>query len=687
MSDFLFEIGFEEFPPSFIEPAAEFIRKSFTDAMTAERIAPLKTEISWTCSRIALRAFGFPKIQPDLREKVIGAPKKVAVSPDGSLSKAGEAFLKKYNITEYFFETQEKGDVICGWNTAPGKNSNEILLAIAEKTLSSIPFKKSMRWGAKTLLFARPIRWILFLIDDKPVQHQFHGIEFSRTSFGHRFMAQGPAEGVTVNNYEKVLEEKKVIADPAKRREMIRSSVLSIIKSRNGVEKIDEELLEQIVALTEYPHAIIGNIPQKYMELPPELITLVLKTNQRYFTVYEQGKNRLLPCFISILNNVPADDSFVAKGNEKVVAARLSDAAFYYYDDRGRDFSGLTLELKKVMFQKDLGSYFDKMSRVEKIAEMLAGKYFNQTLGGTSIDDIKKAALLLKNDLITGVVFEFPELQGTMGRYYAGYAGFSEETALAIEEHYMPRFSGDKLPQTVTGTILSLAEKFDTIAGGFMAGMKPTGTKDKFALRRNAIGLLQIAVAKNNGLNLREVFVYACDLVKAHNPKLACDIEEILDFMKQRYQTVLELDTPIVQSAVESDADIPFDVKKRAETIAQLLKEKDILDMAQLYKRSKNILKNLELGEKKVNPELLKEAPEIELFETINSTIDRVKNLKENLDIAREIIKIKPVLDRFFDKLLVMDEDRNIRENRVNLINLVVVLVKRNIGDISYLNI
>jgi len=686
MSNFLLEIGFEEFPPSFIKPAAEYIRKNFVEKMMVQRIKPDATKIFYTSSRIGLRINGFETMQPSIREKVQGAPKKIALDKDGNLSKAGQAFLNKYGLTDYFFEDSKKGEVITGWYEEEGKDSEKILLEIFDDVLDSIPFKKSMKWADSKLLFARPLKWILFLIDDKPLEHTFYETKFSKVSYGHRFLSPGPLE-VTIENYEDLLRENYVIASGKKRREAIEYIVKKACVDKGGIPKIDTGLLEEVANTVEYPHAIIGDIPAKFISLPPELTTQAMKKHQKYFALPKNENGEILPHFISILNNIPKDDAVVKKGNEKVLLARLADSAFFYENDKKENFPALTEKLKNVVYQKDLGSYYDKIQRTAKIGIFLAEKYFD--LPALEVAKVEKTINLMKNDLVTaGMAKEFKELQGVMGKYYALNSGADKEVALSVEEHYLPKFAGDKLPSTLTGKIVSMADRIDTIAGCFMAGLKPTGSKDKFAVRRNAISLLLVATSLDNiFINLEEVFDFASTLVKEHNSALEVGKKEILDFMKQRYYAIFDYKTTVVQSSIESGFLSPLGVKKRADVIAKLLEEKDIVDMIQLFKRSQNILKKADNPELDVELSLLSEDAENRLFEIVSATEERIKTISENFEMAKKILDIKPYLDKFFDDVMVMHEDEVIRNNRLNLINRVVKLVRDNIGDISYLNI
>ncbi|MBQ3369015.1 glycine--tRNA ligase subunit beta [bacterium] len=681
MSDFIFEIGYEEFPASFILPFVSQIKEKILSDLEKQRITVGECREFSTCSRTALVCTGLPEKQPDIREKVTGAPKKVALNADGTLSKAGEAFLAKNKITEYFFENSEKGEVIAGYVEEKGKELAEVIAPIVKAALHAANFKKSMRWAENTFAFARPIRWIMLSIDGKPVEDDFEGIKFSSTSFGHRFLSNGALQ-VNAQNYCETLEAHYIFADRAKRREYINSEVAKKAAEFGLTANIDENLLDEVTDMVEYPHVVIGNIPEKYKNLPVELVVKVLKKDQRYFTLCD--KNGQVVKFASVLNNIPRDDSVVVEGNEKVVSARLSDAAFYFNDDLAKDFAALSERLKGVLFQKDLGTYSDKVERICKIAKFIADKCFS--LDTAACDRLLTAGKMIKNDLVTGVVFEFPDLQGIMGRYYARHAGFESDVCEAMYEHYLPINAGDELPKTEIGTILSMADKIDTIVGGFMAGMKPSGSKDKFAIRRNAIGFL--TVAQNYGLNIKEVVDFAWELVKPRIKNLKSEMkQEIIDFIVARYSAVLSFDTPVIQAAAARDAELPKTVAKRAETIAKVLKESDISGLVQLYKRGCNILKKQEVVPGEVNESLFEQDEEKKLFAEVCKVENEIKTMNDNFEIAMKILSLKPALDAFFDAVFVMHDDIKIRANRMNLIGKVTGLVAENIGEISFLNI
>ena len=681
MSDFIFEIGYEEFPASFILPFVSQLKEKILSELEKQRVTVGNCREFSTCSRTALICTGLPEKQPDIREKVTGAPKKVALNADGTLSKAGEAFLAKNKITDYFFENSEKGEVIAGFVEEKGKTLEEVIAPIVKAALHAANFKKSMRWAENTFAFARPIRWILLSINGKPVEDDFEGIKFSKTSFGHRFLSNGALD-INASNYYEILSSHYIMVDRTERKELIRSEVAKKAEGLGLIANIDENLLDEVTDMVEYPHVVIGNIPEKYKNLPVELVVKVLKKDQRYFTLSD--KNSQVIKFASVLNNIPRNDSLVIEGNEKVVAARLSDAAFYFNDDLAKDFGALKEKLKGVLFQKDLGTYSEKVERICKIAAFIAGKYF--TLDDAAKKRLQTAGEMIKNDLVTGVVFEFPDLQGIMGRYYALHAGFEKDICEAMYEHYLPINAGDALPTTEIGTILSMSDKIDTIVGGFMAGMKPSGSKDKFAIRRNAIGFL--TVAQNYNLDIKEVVEFAWDLIvpRIKNAKEEMK-QEIIDFIVARYNGVLSFDTPVIQAATARNAEFPKVVAKRAETIARLLKESGISELVQLYKRGCNILKKQEFSVGTVNESLFEQDEEKNLFAEVVKVENEIKTMHDNFEIAMKILSLKPALDAFFDAVFVMHDDLKIRANRMNLIGKVTTLVAENIGEISFLNI
>ena len=681
MSDFIFEIGYEEFPASFILPFVSQLKEKILSELEKQRVTVGNCREFSTCSRTALICTGLPEKQPDIREKVTGAPKKVALNADGTLSKAGEAFLAKNKITDYFFENSEKGEVIAGYVEEKGKTLEEVIAPIVKAALHAANFKKSMRWAENTFAFARPIRWILLSIDGKPVEDDFEGIKFAKTSFGHRFLSNGALD-INASNYYEILTAHYIMVDRAERKEFIRSEVAKKAEELGLIANIDENLLDEVTDMVEYPHVVIGNIPEKYKNLPVELVVKVLKKDQRYFTLSD--KNSQVIKFASVLNNIPREDSLVIEGNEKVVAARLSDAAFYFNDDLAKDFGALKEKLKGVLFQKDLGTYSEKVERICKIAAFIAEKYF--TLDDAAKKRLQTAGEMIKNDLVTGVVFEFPDLQGIMGRYYALHAGFEKDICEAMYEHYLPINAGDALPATEIGTILSMSDKIDTIVGGFMAGMKPSGSKDKFAIRRNAIGFL--TVAQNYSLDIKEVVEFAWNLIvpRIKNAKEEMK-QEIIDFIVARYSAVLSFDTPVIQAATARDAEFPKVVAKRAETISRLLKESGISELVQLYKRGCNILKKQDFTVGTVNESLFEQDEEKNLFAEVVKVENEIKNMHDNFEIAMKILSLKPALDAFFDAVFVMHDNADIRTNRMNLIGKVTNLVAENIGEISFLNI
>ncbi len=688
MSDFLIEIRYEELPPSYIKIFSSHMMTQLEKKISDENVKRGQIKLMHTCSRLALKGSGFPEKQPDTEKTIFGPPEHIATDEKGNLTKAGESFCRQNGLNSSecsFVEKGKKGRVISGVKKTEGKYLEDILFEFLQESLLSVPFPRTMRWSNHEMFFARPLKNILLFVNDKPVMKKIQHITFSELSRGHRFLSPEAFRPVT-DEYEDELEKRKVIVNHKQRKEFIRNKIMDISNNLGASGCIDEELLEDVTSMTEYPHVIKGSIPESYMTLPPELVTKVLKKDQRYFSLLNSDQKTLKPNFISILNTVPEDENLVVKGNEKVVNARLSDAEFYYRDDLDSDFKKYTEKLREVTYHKKLGSYFQKTVRIRSLAKYIAKKYFNLTKEEKS--ELENAAMLLKNDLLTGVVSEFPDLQGIMGRYYALNSGIPETTAIAIEDHYRPAFKDDKLPRNKTGTILSIAEKTDTIVGGFMAGMKPTGSKDKFAIRRNALGMLETARTMS-GLNIIEIIKKASELIKKDNGSLKNMDEEITSFMKKRYFGLFDVEKPVVQSAASGSFAFPEKVATRVNVISNLIESgSEINNMALLFKRCKNIIeKSDDSIPEKINPDFFEDNEETELFNCIAQTEKFIEKKSDNIEIAREIIKIKPLLDNFFDNVMVMTENPDKRRNRLAMTKKVTEIVREHIGDISYLNI
>lgn len=688
MSDFLIEICYEELPPSYIKIFSSHIMTHLKKTLSEENVDSGQLKIMHTCSRLAVKGRRFPEKQPDTEKTIFGPPEHIAIDEKGTFTKAGESFCRQNDLNPSdcsFVKKGKKGRVISGVKKIEGKHFEEILFEFLQKSLLSVPFPRTMRWANYNMLFARPLKRILLFVNDKAVVKKIEHITFSEMSRGHRFLSPEAFRPV-INEYESELENRKVIVNHEKRKKFIRKRILEISDKLGASKCIDEELLEDVTAMTEYPYVIEGSIPERYMTLPPELVKKVLKKDQRYFSLMSSDKKTLKPNFVSILNTVPEDENLVAHGNEKVVNARLSDAEFYYHDDLNSNFRKYTEKLREVTYHKKLGSYFDKIERIRSLAKYIAEKYFHLTEKESS--ELENAATLLKNDLLSGVVSEFPDLQGIMGRYYALNSGISKTSATAIEDHYRPAFKDDKLPRNKIGTILSLADKADTITGGFMAGMKPTGSKDKFAIRRNALGILEIARSISE-LDIIKIINEASVLIKKDNESLKRMDEEIADFMKKRYFGLFDVEKPVVQSATETDFSVPHKVETRVRVISNLIEAgSDINNMALLFKRCKNILeKATDNIPEKVNPDFFEDTEETELFTRIKQTEKFIEKKSDNIEIAKEIIKIKPLLDDFFDNVMVMTESSDKRKNRLAIMKKVTEIVREYIGDISYLNI
>ncbi len=683
MVSLLFEIGYEEFPPSFIVPTADFLLRSLSDRLKEHRLPFTSARHYSTSSRIALIIEGLPASQPDLKEKVTGAPRRIAVAEDGSLTKAGEAFLRKNWLTEYFFESTPKGEVIAGWREEEGAPLADVVVALLGEILEKIPFKKSMRWGNYDISFARPIRWILLMLDDVVIHSSFHGIPFSEHSFGHRFLSPNSLT-VTPDTYVEILKNHFVIVEREQRKEMIKDAIVMTAERLLAPPLYDNAMMAEVVDSVEYPVCVSGKIPEKYMDLPSELIVKVLASDQHYFT-FQKSDGTLLPEFLATLNNDPERKEPVIRGCEKVVSARLADAAFYFEEDLATPFDSFGEKLADMLYHKDLGSYADRAVRVKETALFAAKMWFE--LSDTEISNLKKAAFHAKNDLVSGVVYEFPDLQGVMGYYYAKRWNASEDVALTMKEHYLPRWLGDEFPSNRIAELVAIADKTETIVGGFMAGMKPTGSKDKFAIRRTALTLLSLLIKMNVPVDLVELFAFAGKQIIEYNGSLSYNPQDLADFISQRYDAVLSADTAVVKTVLSSGWSVPSDVAGRAAALDSVKNHEELVALSALFKRAGNILKKAGNRSKtEVVEHLLQEDAERRLFAIVSSVKQALATEADKVKQIEKITEIKPALDTFFDDVLVMDPDVRVRENRLSLLDTVVSLVKTTVGDISHLN-
>ena len=503
----LLEIGVEELPSRFRQTTLDQIENNLSKLLKEERINFDNIEKYATPRRLTFVIKNLADKATDLEEEVKGPAKKIAVDADGNFTKPALGFMKSKGLDpeNVYFKQLGNAEYLFGTIKQEGKHTSEVLKNIVPEAIKNVTFPKAMRWGGKNMRFARPIRWMVALLNNEVLDIDLEGIKSSNITRGHRFLGEKEFEVNSVEEYFEKLDKNFVVLDQHKRKEMIREQAVEVAKSLGGEVELDEDLLEEITFLVEYPTAFYGEFDEEYVKLPKEVVTTPMKEHQRYFPVSKDGK--LLPNFIAVRNGDSNRIDLVKAGNEKVLRARLADALFFYHEDTKKPLESFVDKLQTVVFQAKLGTVYDKTLRIEKLSQVILNE-LNMT---ESKENTLRAAKLCKADLVTNMVFEFTELQGIMGRDYAQVSGENEEVCQGIFEHYLPRFAGDILPETNTGIALSIADKLDSIAGFFAIGIKPSGSQDPYALRRQALGILSILLDRKLSVNLNNLINAALD--------------------------------------------------------------------------------------------------------------------------------------------------------------------------------
>ncbi len=662
------EIGTEEIPAAFLPKAQadmeSLIRKEFESA----RLSFGEVRTLATPRRLALLVQGVDDRQPDAEVTALGPARKVAFDADGNPTKAAEGFARGQgvDVADLVVATTEKGDYVSVTKRIVGRPTAEILGEILPRLIGAIPFRKSMRWGDLDVRFARPMHWIVALFDGVVVPFSFGSVKSGSASRGHRFMANSVFPVRDFAHYLEECERHFVIPDPEKRKEIIRREVEQAARAVGGRVLPDEDLVEQVAFLVEYPSVVCGTFEKDFLQVPKEVLITSMREHQRYFSLVDEN-GKLLPHFITVNNTLAEDPAVVARGNERVLRARLSDARFFFEEDKKISLEERVAGLKGVVYQAKLGTSYEKMERFRKLAEGLSAR-----LAPALTEQVTRAAYLCKADLVTGMVGEFPELQGIMGREYALIAGENPEVARAIHEHYLPTQAGGELPSTDTGAFVSIADKLDTICGCFGVGLIPSGTADPYALRRSAIGIIAIILDRGYDLSLPDL---VADSLKLLQEKLTREFDtvrsEVLEFFRGRYVNLMTGRYPAdaVEAAVAASFDNLNDTAARIAALAEFKERPDFEPLAVAFKRVCNIVKQgIDVP---VEEALFQEEAERELFRAFNavSMIAREKIAAgDYLAALTEIAGLRGAVDAFFDQVMVMAEDERVKSNRLALL-------------------
>jgi glycyl-tRNA synthetase beta chain len=676
------EIGCEELPAGFIPRATAEMEAIITKELAIARLTFSEIKTLATPRRLVLVVKGIPAVQPDAEITATGPSLKAAYDANGKPTRAAEGFARGQGVDVAALQTitTDKGEYLFASKHEVGRPTYEILAEILPVLVANIPFKKSMRWGDGDVRFARPVHWIVALFDATVVPFSFGTIESGKISRGHRFMANTTFPVSDLAGYLVECERHFVIPDPEKRKEIIRRETHRIAAASGGHLLPDEELLEQVSYLVEYPSAVHGTFSAEFLKVPKEVLITSMRSHQRYFSVIDASSG-LLPGFITINNTLTEDPSVVVKGNERVLRARLSDARFFFEEDQKVRLDARVESLKKVVYQQKLGTSFEKMERFRSLAEGLADRLNPAIKSQTS-----RAAWLCKADLVSSMVGEFPEVQGIMGREYALLEGETVEVANAIAEHYLPTQAGGDLPASDIGAFVSIADKMDTICGCFGVGLIPTGAADPYALRRATIGIIAIILDKGYRLSLRSLINESLQLLSAklNRPKELV-AGDVLEFFRSRFVNLLgsSYASDAVEAAIAAGFDDLVDARARVTALAEFKTHPDFEPLTVAFKRVGNIVK--EGVDALVDTSLFQDGAEGDLYEaiqTVKSSADGLISAGLWLDALTKIATLRGPVDRFFDKVMVMAEDPQVRTNRLALLTRIADLFGK-IADFS----
>ena len=662
--DLLFEIGTEEIPAHVMPHLLEDLAQLAETMLKEHRLAYEKVRTLGTPRRAALIVTGLAERQEDINTETRGPSVAIAFDADGNPTKAGAGFARGQGVDPSAL-IQRDGYVYASVHES-GAATAELLTSLLPDLVRAIPLPNSMRWGDLDFRFIRPIRWFVALYGTEIVPFTLAGVTSGNHSRGHRTLAPADFVITSAADYEAACEKAYIIVDPERRRAMICEQITETAKACGGTAEITPDLLEEVLYLVEYPTALSGSFEEKYLALPAEAVITPMRDHQRYFPV-KAADGSLLPAFITVRNGGKAHLDVVAHGNERVLRARLADAQFFFDEDRRKSLAEHREKLKTVVFQRGLGSMYEKTERLMTLTTAIVEEMAAGDTDDAALADARRAAELSKADLVTGMVTEFTELQGIMGREYALLDGESPAVARAIDEQYMPRFAGDELPQTPLGVALSAADKIDNIVGTFSQGRIPTGSQDPFGLRRQALGLVLMLIEQESTMLLSDLVDEACDLYDLEEFRDKMQVY-VADFIRLRLKNVLS-ERGVrydVQEAVLGDVDLVADVPVRAAYVERLLASEGGEALVQSFVRVGNIARSVTGGT--VDPALFKAEEEGALLSAYQAAAAARAEGEDTLPAEQALGR---AIDTFFDAVMVMDKDARVKENRLSLLKMI----------------
>jgi len=672
--DFLLELGTEELPPKLLKNLSNALKENLVSELKSLDLTMGEVRAFATPRRLAVSIASLQSEQEnqliERKGPAVGSPER-AIDGFARSNGVDVSTLEKRTVgnKEYFFFKSEK----------TGDKTEDLLPNAVEIAINNIPITRAMQWGDLDYSFVRPVHWLVMLLDEAVVTADIMGLESGNTTRGLRFTGEQFFKISHANQYQSLMTEKAQIeVDFDTRKETIRKQVNAVAAKNNATAVIDESLLDEVCALVEYPKAFSGNFDEKFLDVPEEVLISAMKSHQKYFHMVD-AELKLLPAFISVANIESSDLSIIVNGNERVIRPRLADSEFFWEQDKAKRLEDRLVDLDKVLFMKSLGSMGDKSKRIEQLSRTIAN------IIDIDVDLCARAGLLAKTDLLSEMVGEFADLQGVMGGYYARNDGESDAVADAIKEHYLPRFAGDALPSTPYGLVVAIADKLDTITGIVGIGQGPTGSKDPYALRRLALGLLRIFVEAKLEINLKTLIetslsLHTDSVDKTLSPK-------IYQFMMERlkaYYADNKVESSVFEAVLAVSPESPLDFHQRVEALNAFTQQSESSSLIETNKRITNMLKDYE-GGSEMDVSLLIEASEIFLFEATEAVSNQLSEQKDYQAIVTSLVGLKPAIDSFFDHVLVNAEEPNLRKVRLALISRVRALFL-SVADISYLS-
>ncbi len=683
-SELVVELGVEEIPASMLESAAQQFAHILAEALKDQRLQPGQGIIWYTPRRIIVGFRDVPVRQDDLRETISGPPKSVAFDSAGEPTKAASAFAKKYgvSVSSIRFIQTAKGEYLSIERKVRGEKTHKILASLIPASIGKIQFPKTMHWSSDHFRFVRPLRWIVALFGGKVVRFRLADIASSKFTVGHRFLGKAKIAVSSLATLQAQLRENSVLVDFGERVECIRSGLIREAEACGGCLLEDPDLLKTVANLNEAPSVVRGSFESRFLALPQEILITVMREHQKYFSVLD-GRGQLLPAFLAVVNTRADHQDTIRSGHERVLRARLADAAFFWDTDRKMRLADREPALRTVLFQEKLGSYYDKTQRILALLPQIA-----RAVGRSDLTtDLEVAGHIFKCDLITEMVKEFTDLQGIVGGLYAKAEGYSTNVWQAIYQQYLPKSAGDASPASTAGALLALADRLDTVCGCFSVGLIPSGSKDPFALRRQGNGILRIILDHRFSISLNQIIQWSLHAHNAASEQTSIDLKEFFEGRLRFLFEEMSHAYDCIHAILASDFDNPLDALERLRALEALRNEDDFLSLVSNFKRIVNIIAQAGSAAGVLNASMLKDPAELALWQDYLKIQPEVEAARKHHDYGaalRSLASMRHSVDGFFNQVMVLAEDPAIRANRISLLNCVAQIFI-SIADISRL--